>query len=79
MANKLNLVVTDCGTDPTAPPAPTRKYTGTARRHGHAASRSSIFAGAEEHRYEFSVALDGSAVNNVPGRHPSATFTWDAV
>ena len=78
MANKLNLVVTDCGTDfDCSTGASSNVYTGTLAAMGTGIALGN-FAGGAEHRYEFSVALDSSADNNYQGDNSVATFTWDA-
>ena len=40
--------------------------------------RSAPSPAAEEHRYEFSVALDTSATNAYQGDNSVVPFTWDA-
>ena len=79
MAAKLNVILTDCGTDlDCAAGTNSVKYTGTLAAMGTGIALSS-FAANEERRYEFSVALDASADNNYQGDNSVATFTWDAV
>lgn len=79
MAAKLNLVITDCGADQDCTTAldNSNKYTGTLAGMGSALSLGT-WAAAEQHKYEFSVALDSSADNNYQGDNSVATFTWDA-
>jgi hypothetical protein len=78
MSGKLNVVVTDCGTDlDCALGVNTPKYTGTLAAMNAAISLGT-FAGAEEHRYEFSVALDTTATNAYQGDNSVVPFTWDA-
>jgi hypothetical protein len=79
MAAKLNLVITDCGADADCTTAAdnSNKYTGTL------AAMSSVltlgnWAANEQHKYEFSVALDSTADNNYQGDNSVAGFTWDA-
>ena len=82
MSAKLNLTVVDCGTFVGATP-PTcgdgddvSKYSGTL---GAMPSRGlGTFAAGEQHRYEFSVALDASADDFYQGDSSSATFDWNA-
>jgi hypothetical protein len=79
MAGKLNLVITDCGTDQDCTTAAdnSNKYTGTLAAMGSALALGN-WAAAEQHKYEFSVALDSTADNNYQGDNSVATFTWDA-
>ena len=53
------------------------KYTGTLAAMTSAIALGS-FAGNEEHRYEFSVALDTTATNAYQGDNSVVPFTWDA-
>jgi hypothetical protein len=78
MSSKLNVIVTDCGTDVNCASGPSVvKYTGTLA--GMTAPLAlGTFAGAEEHRYEFSVALDSTATNAWQGDNSVVPFTWDA-
>jgi hypothetical protein len=78
MSPKLDVVVTDCGTDlDCVAGVNTVKYTGTL-----AAMTAPIalgnFAGNEEHRYEFSVAFNSSGTNLMQGDNSVVPFTWDA-
>ena len=78
MSGKLNVIVTDCGADVNcAIGASTMKYTGTLAAM-NAAVALGTFAANEEHRYEFSVALDSSATNAYQGDNSVVPFTWDA-
>ena len=83
LSGKLNLTVVDCGTfvGGTAPTcgdgddAP--KYSGTiAAMTGNRALGT--YAGGEQHRYEFTVALDGTATNAYQGGTSSVEFDWNA-
>jgi spore coat-associated protein N len=79
MAAKLNLVITDCGVDQdcTTSADNSNKYTGTLAGMSSTIALSN-WAAAEQHKYEFSVALDSSADNNYQGDNSVAGFTWDA-
>jgi hypothetical protein len=79
MANKLNLVVTDCGVDLdcAATTDNSAKYTGTLAAMGTNIALSSYAAGAAR-KYEFSVAFDASADNLYQGDNSVAEFTWNA-
>jgi hypothetical protein len=79
MSGKLNLVVTDCGADLNcATPADnSNKYTGTLAAMSAPIGLTS-WAADEEHKYEFSVALDSSATNAYQGDNSVVPFTWDA-
>jgi hypothetical protein len=78
MSGKLNVIVTDCGTDVNCGlGTSTMKYTGTLAAM-NAAIGLGTFAANEEHRYEFSVALDPSATNAYQGDNSVVPFTWDA-
>jgi spore coat-associated protein N len=82
MAEKLNLVVKDCGDfsagTPTCDVGDPAKYTGTL-----AAMSSSVglgtFAASDKHRYQFAVTFDSSAGNDYQGDSSTATFQWNAV
>ena len=78
MSTKLDLVVTDCGTDVDCTTGTsTPVYTGTV-----AAMPANIalgnFAAGIEHRYEFSVQLNGSADDNYQGDNSVIQFLWNA-
>jgi spore coat-associated protein N len=83
LSGKLNLTVVDCGTFAGAT-APTcgdgddaTKYSGTiAAMTGSKALGT--YAGDEKHRYQFTVALDGSAGNAYQGDTSSVEFDWNA-
>ena len=82
LSGKLNLTVVDCGTFAGAT-APTcgdgddvSRYTGTLAQMGETALGT--YAGAEKHRYRFTVALDGSAGNAYQGDSSSVQFDFDA-
>ena len=55
----------------------TVKYTGTLAGMSSAVALGN-FAANEEHRYEFSVALDSTATNAYQGDNSVVPFTWDA-
>jgi len=80
LSTQLNLVIKDCGlftgaTPPSCAGAAT-KYTGTI-----AALTSDVdlgtFAGGAQHRYEFSVDVDGAS-NNYQGKSSVVPFSWAA-
>jgi hypothetical protein len=79
MAAKLNLVITDCGVDQDCTTAAdnSSKYNGTLAAMGSAISLGN-WAASEQHKYEFSVALDSTADNNYQGDNSVAGFQWDA-
>jgi spore coat-associated protein N len=79
LATKLNTVVTDCGIDQDCTTAADNsvKYTGTLTAMG-AGIALGTYAAAEQHKYEFSVALDSTAGNVYQGGSSTAGFTWDA-
>ena len=78
LSAKLNVTVVDCGafagaTAPTCGDGDdvTKYSAGTLAQMGtpgHLVSSLGSFAGNEQHRYEFRVALDGSAGERLPGR-----------
>jgi hypothetical protein len=78
MSAKMNMVVTDCGTDfdCTAGTNP-NVYTGTLSAMTATFSLGT-FAPGVGHRYKFDATFDSSADNNYQGDNTSATFTWDA-
>jgi spore coat-associated protein N len=88
LSAKLNVTVVDCGAfagstapncgdvgDVTKYSAGTLAQMGTA---GHEISPLGSFAGSEKHRYEFRVALDGSAGNVYQGDNSSVEFDFNA-
>ena len=79
MSGKLNVLVTDCGADLDCLTAGdnANEYTGTLAAMSAAIDLDS-WAGGEEHKYEFSVALDGTANNNYQGDNAVVPFTWDS-
>jgi spore coat-associated protein N len=78
MSAKLNVVVTDCGTDvDCALGTSSVTYTGTLAAMPATIALGS-FAGGIEHRYEFAVAFDSSATNAYQGDNSVVPFTWDA-
>ena len=76
---KLNVVVTDCGADLncTTVGDNSNTYTGTLAAMSSVIGLGNWIA-AEEHRYEFAVALDGTAGNLLQGDNAVVPFTWDA-
>jgi len=76
---KLNVVVTDCGPDKVCSTVGdnVNKYTGTLAAMTAPIGLSS-WAVNEEHKYEFSVQLDGTAGNLLQGDNAVVPFTWDA-
>jgi hypothetical protein len=77
LADKINLVVRDCGTG-TCDAGDPAVYTGTLADLT-AAQPLGVFAAGDEHRYEFSASLDSSAGDAHQGDSSTATFQWDAV
>jgi hypothetical protein len=78
MADKLNLVVTDCGTDLNCTTGTNPNlYTGTLAGIGTDISLGNFAAGVG-HRYKFDVVFDTSATDAYQGDNAEATFTWDA-
>ena len=82
LSAKLNLVVTDCGDFSAGTPTcgdgdDVQKYSGTIAGMGSSVSLGT-FAANEKHRYQFSVALDGSAGNEYQGDDSSVQFDWNA-
>ena len=77
MSGKLDVVVTDCGTDvdcvlgraPSSTPAPSP---------GWARIALGNFAANERAPYEFSVQFDATADNNYQGGNSTVPFTWNA-
>jgi spore coat-associated protein N len=87
LSGKLNVTVTDCGLfSGVTPPAcgdgdDVVKYTGALAQMGTGTPVSSLgtFAGGAQRRYEFNVALDGSAGNAYQGDNSSVEFDFNAV
>jgi hypothetical protein len=79
MSGKLNVIVTDCGADKVCSTVAdnSNKYTGTLAAMNAVIGLSS-WAANEEHKYEFSVALDSTATNAYQGDNSVVPFTWDA-
>jgi Camelysin metallo-endopeptidase len=85
LSGKLNVTVVDCGEFSGAAPTcgdgdDDTKYTGTLAAMGAGTPIEALgdFSGGEKHRYEFSVALDGSANNDYQGDTSEVEFTWGA-
>jgi hypothetical protein len=87
LSGKLEVVVTDCGAYAGAT-APTcgdgddaTVYSGSLAQMGttsHAIASLGSFAAGAKHRYQFSVALDGTADNGYQGDSSTVAFTWNA-
>jgi spore coat-associated protein N len=82
LSAKLNVTVVDCGEFGDGAPAcgdgdDAVLYDGTLAGMGDTALGA--YAGAEKHRYEFSVALDGSAGNAYQGGSSRVQFDFNAV
>ena len=87
LSGKLDITVTDCGAyaGSTAPNCgdgdDSTVYTGTLAQMGttgHAIAGLGNFAAGAKHRYQFSVALDGTADNAYQGDSSTVAFTWNA-
>jgi spore coat-associated protein N len=88
MSGKLNVTVVDCGTFVGATPPvcgdgdDVVKYgSGTLAQMGtvgHTISALGTYAGAEKHRYQFTVQLDASAGNAYQGDSSSVEFDFNA-
>ena len=79
MSAKLNVVVSDCGTDlDCAAGVSTNVYTGTLAAMTAPITLGTPWAAAAEHKYEFSVAFDGSATNAYQGDNSVVPFAWTA-
>jgi spore coat-associated protein N len=87
MSEKLNVTVVDCGEfdGSTAPDCgdtdDTEIYTGTLAdmgSAGHAIAALGDYAADARHRYEFAVALDGSADDDYQGDSSSVAFQFNA-
>jgi hypothetical protein len=78
MSGKLDVIVTDCGTDlDCAAGVNTVKYTGTLAAMGANIALGN-FAAAEQRRYQFSVALNSTAGNVYQGGINTTQFLWNA-
>jgi hypothetical protein len=87
MSAKLNVTVDDCGafvgaTAPTCGDSDdVSKYTGTLAdmgTAGHAIGGLGNYAGGEQHRYRFTVVLDGTAGNAYQGDSSTVRFDFNA-
>ena len=83
LSTQLNLVIKDCGlfTGPTGDTPPscvgaTPKYTGTVADLTSDLDLGN-YAGGAQHRYEFSVDVDGAS-NNYQGKSSVVPFSWAA-
>jgi hypothetical protein len=82
MSQKLNITVVDCGTfsGGTAPACgdgdDLPEYSGTLSAMGDTALDN--YTAGEEHRYKFTVQLDGSAGNAYQGDNSSVRFDFNA-
>jgi hypothetical protein len=83
LADKLNVIVTDCGvwTDASTLNAcgdgdDVQKYSGTLSAMG--TTSLGTFAGGAKHRYKFAVSLDSSATNAYQGDGATAEFDFNA-
>jgi hypothetical protein len=78
LSSKLNIIVTDCGIDmDCAAGVNPVKYTGTLAAMGANIALGN-FAAAEQHKYQFSVALDTTAGNVFQGGSSTTQFLWNA-
>jgi spore coat-associated protein N len=81
LSGKLNITVVDCGSfasgTPTCDAGDQVKYSGTLATMSNPVALGA-FAGSEQHRYEFTVALDSSAGNAYQGDSSQVEFTWNA-
>ena len=78
MADKINLVIEDCGTDGTCDGSDTVIYNGTLSGMGSSPYALGNFPAGVEHRYEFRATFDSSAGNAYQGDNSSAVFPWNA-
>ena len=84
LSGKLNITVTDCGlwSGETAPACndgdEATKYNGGTLAQMSSAVALGTFAANAKHRYEFKVALDGSAGNVYQGDSSSVQFDFNA-
>jgi spore coat-associated protein N len=81
ISGKLNMIVTDCGPDAvcggTGVADDTNKYTGTLAAMSTTNVFTTTYTAGMARKYEFSVALDSSALNPLQGKTATAEFTWD--
>src|SRR3954452_20783210 len=84
---KLNLTIVDCGDFSAGTPVcgdanDVTKYSGGTVAQmgtaGHAVGALGTFAASEQHRYQFSVALDSSADDPYQGGTSTVQFLWNA-
>ncbi len=77
MAGNLDLTIQDCGTDlDCSIGTSTTQYTG--KLNAMPTQSLGTWAGAEQHRYKFTVGLDTNAGNTLQGKTVSVGFQWDA-
>jgi len=79
IAGKLNLVVTDCGTDQNCSTTGDNSnvYGGTLAGMTAVIDLDNWAAG-DTHKYEFAVDLDATADDDLQGKEATAEFSWDA-
>jgi hypothetical protein len=78
MSDKLNFVVTDCGSDVNCGlGASTNVYTGTLAAMGANLPLGTFIAG-EEHRYQFTATFDSGADDTYQAKSSTVEFVWDA-
>ncbi len=79
LSTKLNLVVTDCGTDLNCTAGVNNNvYTGTVDAMGTLIPIAGTFASGEERRFEFKVDLDGTADDTYQAGTSTVQFLWNA-
>jgi spore coat-associated protein N len=87
LSGKLNLTVVDCGDFSSGTPVcgngdDVVKYTGGTIAQmgtaGHTVDALGTYAAGEKHRYQFTVALDGSAGDDYQGDTSSVEFDFNA-
>jgi hypothetical protein len=77
MAANLDLTIEDCGTDlDCAVGTSTTTYSG--KLSAMPTQALGTWAAAAQHRYKFTVGLDGAAGNTLQGKTTSVGFQWDA-
>jgi hypothetical protein len=77
MAGNLDLTIQDCGTDlDCTTGTSTTQYSG--KLDAMPTQSLGTWAAAEQHRYKFTVGLDGNADNTLQGKTTSVAFVWDA-